>query len=130
MRLRKGGKETFGWVTVQDRCFVVPQLAWERYGFQPGDKAVFLRGSRTSGGFGLSSRRLLADCAFPGVETRILAEGILGSERLVRIPECIDVSPEGRLLTVFGSCFALVLISRGLIFKEALQHPELELKRR
>ena len=55
-RLDKGGKWVFGWVIVDaDRRIRVPQDAWTEYGFKAGDEALLLNGSKTSGGFGLTS---------------------------------------------------------------------------
>jgi hypothetical protein len=127
MRLVKGAKETFGWVSVRSgREIVIPLQAWERYGFQVGEKAFFLRGSRKSGGFGLTNHKLLAGCSLPRVEERILGVGWFTLEREVCIPENIPVNPGDRLLTVFGSGLALGFVSQGPIYAEALQHPELD----
>ena len=127
MRLVKGAKETFGWVMVQARCrIVIPLPAWERYGFQAGDQAIFLRGSRKSGGFGLTNLKLLTGCALPRVEQRFLGFGWFNLRREVHIPEKISIQPGDRLLTVFGSGLALGFITQGPIYAEALLHPELE----
>jgi hypothetical protein len=127
MRLVKGAKETFGWVTVQqNRAITIPLAAWERYGFRAGEQALFLRGSRTSGGFGISTRRLLAGAVIADTEQRILGYGVFSPERKIYVPEGLHLEPGSRLLTAFGSGLALGLISKGPIYKEALRHPELE----
>jgi hypothetical protein len=127
MRLVKGAKETFGWVTIREgREIVVPLQAWKRYGFQAGDEAIFLRGSRKSGGFGLTNHKLLTGCSLPRVDERILGFGWFTPKREVQIPENIPVNPGDRLLTVFGSGLALGFITQGPIYTEALQHPELD----
>ena len=127
MRLVKGAKETFGWVIVQqDQAITIPLAAWERYGFFVGEQTLFLRGSCTSGGFGISSQRLLACAMFTGLEKRALGYAELLPERKVVLPESLHTDPGCRLLTVFGSGLVLGLISKGPIFQEALRHPELE----
>jgi hypothetical protein len=127
MRLVKGAKETFGWVTVeQNQIITIPLAAWKRYGFFVGEQALFLRGSRTSGGFGISSQRLLPCALFAGAEQRALGYTEFLSEREVVLPECLHADPGCRLLTVFGSGLVLGLISKGPIYEEALRHPELE----
>ena len=46
-RLVKGAKWTFGWVVVgPEREIVIPPEAWDEYGFQAGDEAIFTPGSR------------------------------------------------------------------------------------
>jgi hypothetical protein len=127
MRLVKGAKETFGWVVVGTaREVVIPPLAWEPYDFKPGEEVIFIPGSRKSGGFGLTNHQLLAACSFPISENRILGSGRFTSDNRIRIPENIPVVPGDRLLTVFGSRFALGFISQGPIFDEATTHPELD----
>jgi hypothetical protein len=127
MRLVKGAKETFGWVVVgTTQEVVIPPLAWARYGFQPGEEAMFIPGSRKSGGFGLTNHQLLAGCSFPISENRILGSGRFTPDSKIRIPENVPVNPGDRLLTVFGSRFALGFISQGPIFDEASTHPELD----
>jgi hypothetical protein len=126
MRLVKGAKETFGWVIVGDgREVVIPPVAWERYGFQAEQEAIFIAGSRKSGGFGLTSRELLAGSSLPTLANRILGYGMFNIDREIRIPEDIPFNPGDRLLTVFGSGLALGFISKGPIYAEAIKHPEL-----
>ncbi len=123
----KGAKETFGWVVVEaDRMMFIHPDAWERYGFQAEEQAIFIPGSRKSGGFGLTNRKLSKGFSFPLDENRIWGYGWFGLNRGVRIPEYIPVNPGDRLLTVFGSGYALGFIARGPIYTEALKHPELE----
>ena len=47
-RLAKGGKETFGWALVgRQREIIIPPDAWDRYGFEVGEQAIFLQASKT-----------------------------------------------------------------------------------
>ena len=62
-RLVKGAKWTYGWVVVgPTRRIVIPPEAWRAFGFQAGGEAVFLPGSRRSGGFSLSTPGLVQLC--------------------------------------------------------------------
>ena len=71
-RLVKGAKETFGWVVVgADREVVIPPEAWNRYGFQAGEEAVFIPGSRKSGGFAITTQKLLDGFVLSMGEDRI-----------------------------------------------------------
>lgn len=127
-RLVKGAKETFGWVLVsREREIIIPPDAWDRYGFHVGEQAFFLPASQTSGGFGLTNRKLFDSCILSLHPNRILALDVFGENREVYIPEVIAVSSNDMLLTVFGSCYALGFISRGPIFETAKAYPELEI---
>jgi hypothetical protein len=125
-QLVKGGKWVFGWVSVGPGGeLAIPPQAWAEYGFQPGEEAVFLRGSRTSGGFGLSTPRLLAP-AGTALQTRILARGRIEVEGQAVLPAEVGVGAGTRLLAVRGSGRALGFLTRGPIYDEALRHPGLE----
>ncbi|MBN2007050.1 MAG: hypothetical protein JXA21_27110 [Anaerolineae bacterium] len=127
-RLVKGGKWTYGWVIVgPERKVVIPPDAWRKYGFQTGEAAIFVPGSRTSGGFAVSTLRLTAesDARRGGIPLRELGRGQF-SDGSVVIPPEIQVAPGARLLTVLGSCYGLSFIARGPIYEEAMRHPELE----
>jgi hypothetical protein len=127
-QLVKGGKWVFGWAVVGSQGeLTIPPQAWREYGFRTGDEAVFMPGSRRSGGFGLSTPRLVA--AFP--EPLRAQERVLGRARFdeggrVTVPPEVGVKPGDRLLTVRGSGRALGFVARGPIFEEALRHPELQ----
>ena len=126
IRLVKGAKETFGWVIVgENRELVIPPDAWQRYGFELGEEAIFTRSSKKSGGFGLTNHQLLEQTSLSGGENLILGKGKFAKNREVIIPETIPVNPKDKLLTVFGSGFALGFITKGAIFDEACKHPEL-----
>lgn len=72
-RLVKGGKWVYGWVIVGPQGELrIPPEAGDEYGFQSGEEVVFLPGSRSSGGFGLSTPRLLEQLVGP-MQMRILA---------------------------------------------------------
>ena len=127
-RLVKGAKWTFGWAVVgPEREIAIPPEAWDEYGFQPGDEAIFTPGSRKSGGFGISTSALMAEA-----REKMGGDGLhaLGWDRFregrVVVPPEVNAKPGDRLLTVRGSCYGLGFIARGPIYEEALKHPELE----
>jgi hypothetical protein len=91
-----------------------------------GEEAIFLPASRKSGGFGLSTRKLLRNSPLSMDESRILGYGRFSPDGEIRIPESLPIDPGQRLLTVFGSGYALGFISLGPIYAEASKHPELD----
>lgn len=123
-QLAKGGKWVFGWTTVgQDLDVVVPPAAYQEYGFQTHEEVVFLRGSRTSGGFIMGKRsKVLASI----IKTRIVAEGLMGEMMHVRLPSSLGFNIGEKLLVVRGSGLALSFLHHGRIYEEALRHPEIE----
>lgn len=130
-RLAKGGKWTYGWVIVgAERRIVIPPAACRKYNFQAGEAAIFVAGSRTSGGFAISTLHLTAesDAKRGGVGLRELGRGLFGNESVV-IPAEVQVVPGTRLLAVLGSCYGLGFVARGPIYEEAMRHPELEVFR-
>jgi len=86
----KGGKWTYSWVIVgAERRIVIPPAAWRKYGFQAGETAIFVAGSRTSGGFAIGTLHLTAesDAKRGGVGLRELGRGLFGNESVVIPPE-------------------------------------------
>jgi hypothetical protein len=125
-QLVKGGKWVFGWVLVGPQGAVrIPPEAWDEYAFQTEDEVIFVPGSRRSGGFGLSTPRLLEQMGRP-LLARVLARGRIAENRQVTVPTAIGVRPGDRLLVVRGSGKALGFVAEGPIYDEALKHPSLE----
>lgn len=127
-RLVKGAKWTFGWAIVgPGREIVIPPEAWDEYGFQAGDEAVFTPGSRKSGGFAISTPALMAEARgkMGGAGLHALGRGRFGDGR-VAIPPQVDVKPGDQLLVARGSGYGLGFIARGPIYEEAMKHPELD----
>ncbi len=127
-RLAKGGKWTFGWVVVGPRREIwIPPEAWREYGFRSGEQALFMLGSRSSGGFAIS-----VPAAVEEARDRMGGTGpkVLGRSRFVdgwvTAPPEVVVRPGQRLLTVRGSRYGLGFIASGPIIKVAKDHPELE----
>ena len=126
-RLAKGGKWVYGWVAISaERKMPIPPEAWQEYGFQAGSQVVLLRGSRRSGGFGISTPERIAD-AFGQLEigARVLDQARLDRDGSVTLPPAIEVEPGDRLLAVRGSRLALGFVARGPIYEQAAKHPEL-----
>jgi hypothetical protein len=124
-QLVKGGKWVFSWVKVgPEGELPIPGDAWAEYGFRAGEEALFLRGSRTSGGFGLSTPRLLTRTG-DALQRRILDRSRIEAQQWVTLPAELGVSAGARLLAVRGSGRALGFVAQGPIYDEALRHPEL-----
>ena len=126
-RLAKGGKWVYGWVVISaERRMPIPPEAWQEYDFQAGDEVLFLRGSRRSGGFGISPPERIAD-AFGRLQmgTRVLGQARLDRDGSVTLPPAIEAVPGDRLLAVRGSRLALGFVAQGPIYEQAAQHPEL-----
>lgn len=125
-QLVKGGKWVFGWTVVGPAGQVrIPPEAYSEYGFQSGEPIVFVRGSRTSGGLGVSRQEKLAKSRLAQTN-RLLGEGRIDEKGQVIFPPESGVQPGERLLVVRGSGMALGFIQRGRIYEEALNHLELE----
>jgi hypothetical protein len=132
-RLAKGGKWVYSWVVISaERKMPIPPEAWQEYGFQAGSQVVLLRGSRRSGGFGISTPERIADAGWqrPSIGqlemgTRVLGQARLERDGSVTLPPAIEAEPGDRLLAVRGSRLALGLVARGPIYEEATRHPEL-----
>jgi bifunctional DNA-binding transcriptional regulator/antitoxin component of YhaV-PrlF toxin-antitoxin module len=151
-RLVKGGKYVYGMSGIGPTgTIVIPPEAVQEYEYNEGDSVILMSGSCTSGGFGLTQKRLLEKS-----ELNVLAKQLPGLMAF-RIPEAEPVEHRGRLFcwTVIkdggrfdiplatlaayglkpgdllavgkGSYLAIAFIARGSIFDEALKHPELEI---
>ena len=149
IQLVKGGKHTFGWSLVTDPgTIAIPPEAIAEYGLADGDKLIVVPGSRTSGGFGLSSRESVSGSILGVVleerpelgEYRVPAGDvieyqdrpycwvrfrhgaiILAAQTLARY----GVRIGDKLLVIRGSGLAVGLAVRGPIVQEARKHGEL-----
>lgn len=126
-QLAKGGKWVFGWVAVEgDSHITIPTEAYEEYGFQAGDRIVFLRGSRRSGGFAVGRvERMAATAGGLMLQKRVVGEGQVEADGRVLLPAQIGIQPGVRLLAVRGSGLALSFLVSGPICEAALRHPDL-----
>ena len=85
-----------------------------------------MRGSRRSGGFGITTPERIADTFGQlGMGNRVLGQARLARDGSVTLPSAIEAEPGDRLLAVRGSRLALGLVAQGPIYEEAAKHPEL-----
>jgi len=150
-QLVKGGKHVFAWSKVNERGkIIVPPEALEEYGFKDDNKCILIPGSKRSGGFGLTSKRLLKnspiytnlekktqlinfeipECKLIAVNKKNYCWLTLENDGSFIIPlatlKYYGVEPKDNLLVVRGSGLALGFIIKGPIIEEAKAHPEIE----
>lgn len=151
-QLVKGGKYIYGLSKISKTgVIVIPPEAMKEYQLKDGERVIIMNGSRKSGGFGVTKSSILqkinlagiiqavpglANYQIPENETienkgRWLCWSIIKTGGYLQLPvdtlSKYGVTP-GKLLAVGrGSNLALGFIARGVILKEALKHPELEL---
>ncbi len=149
-QLVKGGKYVFGWTIVRiNRDIFIPDEAYLEYGFINDEKAILMSGSKKSGGFGLSSKRLLADTpignlltkypdllnykinegAIKKINNRIFSWVNIKKEKSIKLTEnlldAFNIKINKKLLVARGSGLALGFITSGPIYEEAKKHPEI-----
>jgi len=149
-QLVKGGKYVYGWSTVSEcGVVVIPGETVREYGISPDVPLMLIKGSRTSGGFGLTSSRLLEGTPLAGVECVSIGPPVCDTGNVTEVQPGLSGNPEGpdsgalsfrltpeamerfdvragaRLLLVRGSGRALGFLARGPIYEEALRHAEL-----
>ena len=150
-QLARGGKYVYGWSEVSEGGrFAVPKEAMDEYGLKEHDKVILMSGSRRSGGFAVTTPRLLSGSPlsamlqkFPRLRTfqmpqarvvrvqgRSFCWSTIDNEGYITLPyETLreyEVLPGDRLLTVKGSGLALGFAQRGPLVDEALLHAEIE----
>lgn len=149
--IASGGKYVYGWSKVTERGrIVIPEEAADEYGFSEWDKVILMSGSRRSGGFGLTTPRLLGGSPLASILRTLprLRSFQMPEARTVRMhgrTYCwttiqeggyillplqtlrqYEIVPGDRLLAVRGSEVALGFAVRGPLVEEAVNHPELE----
>jgi hypothetical protein len=147
----KGGKYVFGWSRVgKEGKIIIPKEAYDEYALSLDPEVTLFSGSKTSGGFGLSSIRILKNSRieefiinFPSLINYELAEGeiiIIKSKKYcwlkinddmsINLPETtldsFGIKKGDILLSGRGSYLAIAFITKGFIFNEAKRHPEVE----
>jgi hypothetical protein len=151
-QLVKGGKFVYGLSRIGPQGdIVIPPPAMQEYEYAVGDNVIVMSGSRASGGFGLTQKRLLEQ-----PELKVMLEK-LPNLMSFRIAEAETIENKGRrfcwtvikdggrinlplktladyglkagdkLAVGRGSYLAISFTARGPILEEALKHPELEL---
>ncbi|MFX1493567.1 MAG: hypothetical protein ACFFBZ_04730 [Promethearchaeota archaeon] len=149
-QLVKGGKYIFGWSKVgENGKLIIPEEAYLEYKLNEDDKGILISGSKRSGGFGLSSSRLLKNSpigkmleGFPELLNHQLEEGKLFKIKeknycwitiyksgIIEIPQktlrAFNIKLNDNLLVGRGSGLALGFIAKGPIYEEAKKHPEI-----
>jgi bifunctional DNA-binding transcriptional regulator/antitoxin component of YhaV-PrlF toxin-antitoxin module len=150
-QLVKGGKFVYGLSRIGPQGnIVIPPPAMKEYGYAVGDRVIVMSGSRTSGGFGLTQKRLLEKSELKvmveklpelmGFQTaeaetienqgRRFCWTVIKDGGRVNLPDSTladyGLKAGDRLAVGRGSYLAIAFIARGLILEEALKHPELE----
>lgn len=149
-QLVKGGKYVFGWSEIRERGKItIPEEAYFEYKFNKDKKGILMSGSKTSGGFGLSSYRLIKNSSigkildkFPELINYSLEEGeiikiqekiycwtIISKDKSFLISEStlksFKIEVNRKLLVGRGSGLALSFIAKGTIYEEAEKHDQL-----
>lgn len=110
-----------------DRRIAIPPEAWKEYAFEVGEEAIFIRASRSSGGFTLATPRLIAGTVIRlDAGQRVLGRGHFRTVSQLILPEDIGMTTGQCLLVVRGSGRALGFLQYGRIVEEALRHLEIE----
>jgi hypothetical protein len=151
-RLVKGGKFVYGLSRIgPEGNIVIPPQAMKEYGYAAGDNIIVMSGSRTSGGFGLTQKRLLEKSGLKALAQELpdlmnfripQAETIENQGRrfcwtVIKDSGCVNLpgstladyglKPGDTLAVGRGSYLSIAFIAQGPILEEALKHPELEL---
>jgi len=147
----KGGKYLFGWSRVGNQGKVkIPPEAFEEYNLKLEKYVILFSGSKTSGGFGLSSVRILKNSIMKDLTDKHtslanykIPEGeiiefknkkycwlAIQKDRSINLPEktlqVFGINKTDNLLSGRCSHLAIGFIAKGPIFKEAKKHPEIK----
>jgi hypothetical protein len=147
-QIAKGGKYVFGWSRIrEDGKIVIPEEAFDEYGLKVDDRVILVSGSKTSGGFGVTSKRLLEGSHLSVILTACRLDDF-------RVPEGKPVEFKGRLycwsclqgnsfklggealagfgaragtrlLSIRSSDIAIGMAVRGPLIEKAGYHPEI-----
>ena len=148
----KGGKYVFGWSKIGNQGKIkIPPEAFQEYNLSLDEFVILFSGSKTSGGFGLSSMRILRNSIMNEIMEKIISltnNKILEDEIIefknkkycwlriqddnsIILPErflkAFEINENDMLLTGRGSHLAIGFIAKGSIFEEAKKHPEIEI---
>ncbi|MFX1302406.1 MAG: hypothetical protein ACFFBV_11135 [Promethearchaeota archaeon] len=151
-QLVKGGKYIFGWSKVGKKGKIkIPPEAYEEYNLKLDKYAIIFSGSKTSGGFGLSSVRILKKSILKELieKNTSLANYKIHEGEIIEFKnrkyswltiqedksiillestlKAFGINKNDNLLAGRGSQFAIGFIAKGPIFKEAKKHPEIEI---
>jgi len=145
------GKFVFGWSIVQtDGSIFIPAQAREEYALVPGDRAILISGSKTSGAFSVGNWQRLEQsvlahilASWPALAAGQLAEGEtipykgrrygwaqLHPDGRLRLSAPalagVGLRPGDQLLSIRGSYIAFDFAIQGPLVERARRHAELE----
>jgi hypothetical protein len=145
------GKFVFGWSIIQsDGRIFIPAQAREEYALVPGDRAILISGTKTSGAFSVGNWQRLEQSVLahildglPALTTGQFAEGetlpykgrsygwaqLHPDGRLRLSPPALagfGLQPGGCLLSIRGSYIAFDFAIQGPLVERARLHGELE----
>jgi hypothetical protein len=148
----KGGKYLFGWSKLgNDGKIKIPPEAYKEYNLKQEKNCILFSGSRTSGGFGLSSVRILKNSIMNEVlkENPLLTnyeinEGAIieynnkkycwiaiHEDNCIYLPQetlkAFGIEHSDLLLSGRGSHLAIGFIAKGPIYNEAKNHLDIEI---
>jgi uncharacterized ubiquitin-like protein YukD len=148
----KGGKYLYGWSRVGNQGKIKnPPEAFDEYNLKLEKYAILFSGSKTSGGFGLSSVRILENSIMnelidnnTSLANYEIPEGEIISfknkkycwlkiheDNNIILPErtlqAFGINKNDILLSGRGSHLAIGFIAKGPIFNEAQKHSEIEI---
>lgn len=148
----KGGKYLFGWSKLGNEGRIrIPPEAFEEYNLKQEKNCILFSGSRTSGGFGLSSVRILKKSIMkivleenPSLVNYEIYEGAIiefnnkkycwitiHEDNSIYLPQetlkAFGIEQSDLLLSGRGSHLAIGFIAKGPIYNEAKNHPEIEI---
>jgi hypothetical protein len=140
-QLVKGGKYVYGWVYVRkDGSINIPNEAYLEYGFIQDEDGVITSGSKRSGGFGLTSERLLKNSILSNTfaknqnknsKKRKFSKVKIDKGGFITLSEHImgdfGINIGDKLLVIRGSGLALGFIAKGPIYREAEKYSEIPL---
>ncbi|MFX1365026.1 MAG: hypothetical protein ACFFCE_02725 [Promethearchaeota archaeon] len=151
-QLVKSGKYIFGWSKIGNQGKIkIPPEAFQEYNLSIDKSVILFSGSKTSGGFGLSSMRILRNSVMnelieknPLLANYEIPEGEIiefknkkycwlkiQEDKSIILPErtlnAFEINKNVHLLSGRGSHLAIGFIAKGSIFKEAQKHPEIEI---
>jgi hypothetical protein len=149
--LRKGGKYVFGWSQVrEDGGILLPDEALQEYRLDAVEKVILMSGSKTSGGFGITTKALLEQSPLSGIlfTNPNLANYEIGEGKTVRFKGraicwlnisasgLIILSPEAMrtyrvnlgdyLLSIRSSNIAIGMVLKGPLIEVAKRYPEIK----
>ena len=145
------GKFVFGWSKIQaDASIFIPAQTRDEYALVPGDRAILISGSKTSGAFSVGNWQRLEQSvlahiltSLPGLTTGQIAEGetlpfkgrrygwaTLHPDGQLRLSAPalagFGLRPGDQLLSIRGSYIAFDFAIKGPLVERARLHGELE----